>query len=130
MKRLSVIAFVAVLAAWLSLPVSAFALEVAEGVITSQVSDRNPVDSLTSYSADVGKLYCFTRIVGAESDSQVTHVWYRGDEEMARVDLAVRSNNWRTWSLKALLPEWVGDWRVDVLDADGTVISTIPFTLN
>ena len=129
MKRLSVIAFV-LLAACLSLPASAFALEVAEGAITSQISDRNPVDSLTSYSADVGKLYCFTRIVGAESDSQVTHVWYRGDEEMARVDLAVRSNNWRTWSSKALLPEWTGEWRVDVLDAEGTVIRTLAFTLN
>lgn len=130
MKHLSVLAFVFVLAACLSLPVSALALEVAEGVITSQVSDRKPVDSLTSYSADIGKLYCFTHIVGAESDSKVTHVWYRGDEEMARVDLAVRSDNWRTWSSKTLLPEWTGDWRVDVLDADGTVLRTIAFTLN
>jgi len=130
MKRLSVLAFVLLLSAWVSLPVSVFALEVAEGVITSQVSDRKPVDSLTSYSADIGKLYCFTHIVGAESDSKVTHVWYRGEEEMARVDLAVRSDNWRTWSSKTLLPQWTGNWRVDVLDGDGAVIHTIAFTLN
>ena len=128
MKRLSLLVFVFV--ALLGLPAYGAALEVAEGVITTQISDRNPVDSVESYSASVGRLYCFTRITGAEGDSKVTHVWYRGDAEMARIDLAVRSNNWRTWSSKALLPEWTGNWRVDVLDADGNLLRTIPFTLN
>ncbi len=128
MKRLSVLTFF--LVALLGVPALAAALEVAEGVITTQISDHNPADSVESYSATVGRLYCFTRLTGAETDTKVTHVWYRGDAEMARVDLAVRSNNWRTWSSKALLPEWTGAWRVDVLDADGNLLRSIPFTLN
>ncbi|RMH43608.1 MAG: DUF2914 domain-containing protein, partial [Gammaproteobacteria bacterium] len=51
------------------------------------------------------------------------HVWYWQDREMARVDLPVRSSNWRTWSSKRILPEWTGPWRVVVEDAAGKVVA-------
>lgn len=117
------------LAALLALPAWAGAIEVAEAVITTNIVDRVPVDALESYSATVGQLYCFTRIVGAEADTSVTHVWYYGDQEMARVTLPVRSSYWRTWSSKNILPEWTGAWRVEILDEDGALIETAAFTL-
>lgn len=110
-------------------PVLAADLSVAQGVITTQVVDRAPVDAVETYPASVGKLYCFTRIVGAAEPTTITQVWYRGDREMARVELPVRSSDWRTWSSKRILPSWSGDWRVEVLDAAGKVLQTIPFTL-
>lgn len=113
---------------WL-IPAVATALEVPEAVITTAVVDRTPVDAVESYPATAGKLYCFTRITGAAEDTFVTHVWYYQDDEMARVDLPVRSSNWRTWSSKSFLPSWEGDWRVDVLDAQGNVMASLPFTL-
>ncbi len=113
----------------LSVPSLAAALEVEEGVITTQVSDRAPVDAVESYSATVEKLYCFTRITGAEEDTAIYHVWKRNGEEMARVELGVRSSDWRTWSSKNLLPEWTGEWTVEVLDTQGNLLATIPFSL-
>ena len=104
-------------------------MSVAQGVITTQVADRAPVDAVETYPASVGKLYCFTHLVGAAAPTTVTHVWYRGDQEMARVVLPVRSADWRTWSSKRILPGWTGSWRVEVLDAAGQVLQTIPFTL-
>jgi hypothetical protein len=44
--------------------------------------------------------------------------------------LPVRSSNWRTWSSKTVLPQWVGQWQVEVLDRDGTLLKTIAFSLN
>lgn len=113
------------------LAATAFAgsLQVAEMAVTTNVVDRNPVDRIESYSATVGKLYCFTRLVGAEEDTHITHVWYRDGQEMARIDLPVRSSNWRTWSSKTILPEWTGDWRIDVLDAEGSLLTSLTFTL-
>jgi Protein of unknown function (DUF2914) len=110
--------------------VPVFALEISEGVVTTGISDRAPVDQVTTQSHDVGQLYCFTHVVGAPADSSITHVWYWGDKEMARVELPVRSNNWRTWSSKRLLPEWTGAWHVDVLDAEGNKLTTISFTID
>jgi hypothetical protein len=113
----------------LFVPAQSRALEVVEGLITTQVSDRQPVDSVQSYPAASGKLFCFTRIAGAIEGAQVFHVWYRGDQEMARVKLLLRSSDWRTWSSKSLLPSWSGDWRVEVVDSEGNLLQAIPFTL-
>ena len=104
-------------------------LKVEEGVITTRIVERSPADSVQTYPVAVGKVYCFTHITGAEGDTNVTHVWYLGKKEISRVTLPVRSSDWRTWSVKTILPQWTGNWRVEVLDADGNLLQTIPFTL-
>ncbi len=93
-------------------------LKVEEGVITTRIVERSPADAVQTYPVTVGKLYCFTHLTGAEGDTDITHVWYLGDKEMGRVSLPVRSSDWRTWSSKTILPQWTGNWRVEVLDAE------------
>jgi len=112
-----------------AISVSAAGLRVADGVVTTQVVDRAPVDEITSYPAQDGRLFCFTRIVGANTETQVTHVWLYGEREMARVTLPVGSASWRTYSSKKILAVWKGAWRVLILDEEGNEIATIPFTL-
>ncbi len=104
-------------------------LDVAESAIATQVADRQPVDNVTTVPPDVGRVYCWTRIAGAQGEVEIVHVWYRGDTEMARVPLRVASNNWRTWSSKNIEPSWTGQWRVDVEAPDGTVLESMSFTV-
>jgi len=122
--------FIVLCAALALVPVSSQAMEVMDGVVTTGIQDRQPVDKVETAPASVGKLFCFTRIAGAPEGARVFHVWYQGDREMARVELLVRSSNWRTWSSKTLLPDWTGDWRVVVVDDQGQVLLTLPFNLN
>lgn len=105
-------------------------LDVAEIVITSQVVDRQPGDSLTTVDSAIGTLYCWTRVTGADGEVTLEHVWYKGDVEMARVPLRVAGTNWRTWSSKNIEPIWTGDWRVDVVTSDGTVLKSVSFTVD
>lgn len=104
-------------------------LKVADGVITTAIENQMPVDQIESYRADFGKLYCFTRIVGAQEDTVITHVWYYQDNELARVPLPIRSSNWRTYSSKRVLPQWAGEWKVVILDENENELATIPFNL-
>jgi hypothetical protein len=127
MKRL--IPLVLACAVLWSFPAFGAPLKVAQGVITTKVDHRAPVDTVKTYSATAGRLFCFTRITGATEDTTITQVWYRNGKEMARVVLPVRSSDWRTWSSKRILPQWTGNWKVEVLDADGNLLATIPFTL-
>lgn len=106
------------------------AVKVVEAVITTGLSDHAPIDSVQTYSAGVKRLYCYTRLTGAQEGSFITHVWYRGKAEMGRMQLPVKGSEWRTWSTKAFLPSWTGKWRVEVLDAEGKLLSTVSFTLN
>lgn len=110
-------------------PVLAAELQVAQGVVTTQIVNRMPVDEIQSYTASVGKLYCFTRIVGAQGETSITDVWKLNGQEVARVKLPVRSPDWRTWSSKTIPPDAKGNWEVDVLDAQGQLLKTITFTL-
>jgi hypothetical protein len=102
-------------------------LTVSVAAICRDVVDREPMDSGNSFTVDVGKLYCFTKIMGAESPTHVTHVWYFDGTERARVELAVNGASWRTFSSKIIQPHELGAWRVDVLDADGNVLKALDF---
>ena len=108
---------------------SAAQLTVTEAVITTSVEDRQPTDNLTTVTRGAGHVYCWTRISGAQVGDQIDHVWYWNDDEMARIPLHIGSANWRTWSSKNIVPEWTGEWRVDVVAADGTVLDSVSFTV-
>ena len=104
-------------------------LHVAEGNICTDVVDRTCQNANTRFYASADRLYCFTKIIGAQEDTYVTHFWHFGDKERARIKLSVRSPNWRTFSSKIIQPHEIGDWHVDVVGADGQVLMTIPFTI-
>lgn len=104
-------------------------VDVTVAQVATGVVDRMPQGTATSFSADVGELYFFTRVVGAVPGTEIEHVWYRGDEEVARVSLTIGSANWRTWSSKSILPEWTGSWRVEAQTTDATVLETVDFTV-
>ncbi len=105
-------------------------VQVVEGTICTDVVDRNCINSSTRFTAPVDKLYCFTKIVGAQNNTHVTHVWYFGETERARVGLDVRSGSWRTFSSKIIQPHEIGDWHVDVLGEDGQLLMVIPFEVH
>ena len=104
-------------------------LHIADGTITTAIDKQMPVDRINSFAADFGKLYCFTRIIGADKNTEITHVWYYQENEMARVTLSIGSGDWRTYSSKRFLPQWAGSWQVVVLDSAGDKIGMIPFVL-
>ncbi len=93
------------------------------------IEDRQPTGIDTVFTADIGTVYCFTQVEGISDTTQITHEWYYKDEEKARVDLTVATNNWRTWSSKTILESWTGPWRVMVLGPNGNVLATKNFVI-
>ena len=104
-------------------------LSIAEFVFCEKVDSLNPVNVDTVFYNTIEKVCCFTKVKGAEDTTRISHVWYYNNEEMANVELPVRSMSWRTWSSKQILPEWTGLWRVDIVNAAGNVIDSKSFTI-
>jgi hypothetical protein len=100
---------------------------VAEAVICKDVVDRMPLGSGDVIPAGTERVFCFTRITGAQAETEVTHNWYYQGALKASVVLPVRNANWRTWSSKTLLPEWKGEWMVEILSKEGTPLESIIF---
>ncbi len=88
---------------------------------------RAVTGSAGAFAADGGRVYCLTRVHGMTPPASVTHAWYYEGKTMARVDLTIGSENWRTWSSKSYLPNWTGNWEVKVLDEDGMVLGSAGF---
>ena len=88
---------------------------------------RTLIDEGNTFAAAGGRVFCLTRVHGLQPPTTVTHAWYHEGRTMARVDLPVGSENWRTWSSKTYLPSWTGSWEVKVLDQDGLVLGSAVF---
>lgn len=101
------------------------AITVTRAVVCTDVVDREPVGSASTFADSIATLYCFTELDGAEG--QVTHVWHHGDQSRAEISLTKKAGRWRTWSSKRMVKEWTGTWRVDVRDAAGTVLKSVAF---
>jgi hypothetical protein len=109
---------------------SVFAAEVETGQICTAVVERACEGAGTAFPADVGKVYAFTRVLGMDSGSSITHRWIFRDRNMAEVELDIGGPDWRTWSSKKIDSLWSGDWRVEIVDnSDSSVIDIMEFSI-
>jgi hypothetical protein len=104
-------------------------LEVTEGAVCLDVVDLECTGADTNFPANVGKLYCITKIAGAKGASKATHVWYYGHTERARIALDIRSASWRTYSSKIIQAHETGDWHIDVLGPEDEFLKVIQFEI-
>ena len=95
---------------------------VARSAFTSSIEDREPVDTLQQVNAMEQKVYFFTELRDMQGQT-ATHRWELNGEVMAEVAFDVKGSRWRVWSSKNLQPEWVGEWKVSVLNSANEVIS-------
>jgi hypothetical protein len=92
------------------------------------VEDRQPSGVGSVFPEDLDKLYCFTKIGGADRTTYVYHVWYFGNKEIARVKLPVKSKSWRTWSSKNL-HMGLGYGYVEIVSESGDILGRAEFKI-
>jgi hypothetical protein len=111
--------------------VPASGLRVLRAYVCKGIEQSEPTEAGKSFVPEDGvlRLCCFSEIAGAQGPDTVLHIWRWGEREMARVELEVKSSRWRTWSTKRILDEWRGEWHVDIADGDGTVLTTLDFSV-
>jgi len=96
-------------------------------VVCEGVENLEPVGENDIFPGSLDRVYAFLEALDIAGDTTVTFVWYFGENEMARVVLALRKGpRWRTYSSKKL-GGLKGDWKVDLLDAEGNLVRSIQF---
>ena len=94
---------------------------ISEAVFALSVEDRVPINIIEELDNSLGKIYFFTNIRNLK-DEYITHRWIYDDKVMADVRFEIRGPRWRIWSSKNLWHTWIGQWRVQVLLDDVTVL--------
>jgi len=102
---------------------------IEDAVICRDVVDREPVGAGDVFSTDLTKLMCFTRVTGSKGNTEILHNWYFGDKLVAGIPLHVGSTNWRTYSSKKITPMDSGEWKVEILSQDETMLKRIYFII-
>lgn len=101
--------------------------EVARAIVTSGISEREPVDEASQMTGESAQVYFFTELRGMQGQ-RVVHRWVHNDTVMAEVGFDVNGPRWRVWSSKNMMPEWAGNWLVSVVDGNGEVLVSREFS--
>lgn len=102
-------------------------VRVALAQFTTAVENREPIDQVSFVSNGVRKIYFYTDLRGL-SGQTIHHRWIHDGVVVADVAFEVRGPRWRVWSSKKLLPDWIGDWTVEIVAAEDEVIAAETFT--
>ena len=94
-----------------------------ELAIGKSIEAGNPVDTASSFGADVGQIAGWSRVSGMAAGSKITHLWIHGADS-SRVELNVGGSPWRTYSRKTIPAGASGDWTLEVLGADGAKLAS------
>lgn len=105
-------------------------LQVTRALISLDVLEREPVGEGWRFPAAAKRVYCFTEIRGAATPTTITHIWYYEDRVVHEYPLAVEGPGWRTWSYKNIHGSQQGEWKVEIQDAGGVVLSTVFFIID
>ena len=104
-------------------------LKIEESAFCTGVKNREPQGVSEVFPADVGRVYLWTTVTCAERPTKIKHVWYYGVKKMREVTLDIEYKRTRTWSYKNMLPQWAGDWHVEVLDENDKVLGRLSFRI-
>ncbi|KZY47891.1 hypothetical protein A3733_02035 [Pseudoalteromonas shioyasakiensis] len=105
--------------------------KVSRAVLTTDVVDREPVNVLKNdvKLAQISNSLSFFSELRNMQGQTVRHQWYYQGQQLASIELAVSSPRFRTYSTKNIMPEQLGDWRVEVIDADGNLLAQKEFRI-
>ena len=96
-------------------------------VMGTGVENSEPVGVAETFPATTEKVYCFLEAGNITKDTEASFVWFHGDKEMLKTNLALKMGpRWRTYANKTVL-EMKGDWKVEIRDQAGKVLKDIKF---
>jgi len=106
---------------------NATAGEVSRAVFTTGIENREPVSTIESVDSSTLRSISFFTELQDMSGQTVTHQWTHQDKVMFEKTFEVKTDRWRVWTSKTLIPAWSGTWTVNVLDNEHTLLASKSF---
>ena len=96
--------------------------------ICRSIKERNPIQVAKSFNSSVDSLFCYTKIQNKGEKREIRHVWYFKNEIKTQIKYNIRrSNVYRSWTLKKISPNEIGEWKVEIQDSNGKVLGSTKF---
>lgn len=108
-------------------------LDVRRVAVARDIEGREPVDADTTFWAEDAKLYAHFELTNREGTEDrhpmVVFVGPDGQERgLIELDVPAGAPRWRTWAFSRNI-QTPGDWRVELRDEDGRILTDHEFTI-
>lgn len=108
-------------------PKETSAFTISRLVVGTGVENLEPVGVAESFSASTEKVYCFLEATGITQDTEVSFVWFHGQNELLKFSLPLKKGpRWRTYAFKNLYGQ-KGDWKVEIRGAEEKPLKEVKF---
>lgn len=110
-------------------PATSTSASVKRAQFCTNVTEREPVDELTTLSGPAERVFFFTELIGLGGQT-VTHKWSLDGQALAEVPMSVGGDRWRCYSTKTLGNVGSGTLKVTVVDGSGSTLAekTLTYT--
>ncbi len=106
---------------------------VSRALLVYGVNDREPIQAIngpvSATNAKPVAVYYFTELKAMDG-KKVYHQWLQNGKPIARYELPVSADRWRTYTHRVLAGKARGSWLVRLTDEKGQVLNEKTFTAN
>lgn len=104
-------------------------LHLSEAVMCETLEAFKPFNPSVVFPVRTGSVMCFTAFDHVPEQTSIFHDWIRQDKLVFRKKLVLKPPRWSSVSSIQLREADKGVWRVEIRDADGTILRILRFSI-
>lgn len=104
-------------------------MKMVQAVICESIDNFKPVNPGVVFSISSGEVFCFSEFDPVFEKTHVLHQWYKKDKLIFTMRLTLSPPKWASFSRIQIRDADKGPWRVEIHDADGTILKTLRFSM-
>jgi hypothetical protein len=114
----------------ISQSVSTGSLKINSISMTREIIEKTPGEISTQFNQLVGTINCFTSVFNLDDSTTISHIWKYKEQLISEIEIPIGvSVRWRCWSQLRVKPEWIGDWKVIVMNDEGQKLDSVLFQI-
>ena len=104
-------------------------MKMVQAVMCESIDNFKPVNPGVVFSISSGEVFCFSNFDPVLEKTHVFHKWYKKDKLIFTMRLTLSPPKWASFSRIQIRDADKGPWRVEIHDADGTILQTLRFSM-
>ncbi len=100
-----------------------------QAVMCESIENFQPLNPAVAFSISLGEVYCFSNFDPVVKKTYIFHKWYKKDKLIFTMRLTLSPPKWSSFSRIQLRDADKGPWRVEILDADDTLLKILRFSM-
>ncbi|MFH2059500.1 MAG: DUF2914 domain-containing protein [Pseudomonadota bacterium] len=100
-----------------------------QSVMCESIENFLPKNPAVVFSISLGEVFCFSNFNPVNEKTFIFHKWYNRDKLIFTMRLTLSPPKWSTFSRIQIRSEDKGPWRVEICNADETLLQTLRFSM-